>query len=40
MRAAFLFVHFPQRNYVTLSEALAAYVVNFLKKFKQILEST
>ena len=40
VRAAFLFVHFPQRDDVTLGEAFTADVVDFLKELKKILEST
>jgi hypothetical protein len=39
MRTAFVFVHFPQENYVTLRQAFPADVIDFFKKLKQILES-
>ncbi len=39
MRTTFVFVHFPQENYVALSQAFTADVIDFFKKLKQILES-
>jgi hypothetical protein len=40
MRTTFVFVHFPQENYVALCQAFTADVIDFFKKLKQIFKPT